>query len=116
MLNKADGVKWLEKRTEEYRSGKSDMKEVVDDFDEVGKLGRGFLSVDKLEEVDIGDDNIRRPTYINANLAPRQREKVREMLREFVDCFIQDYTEMPGLSRELVEHCLPIKPGFRPHR
>ncbi len=23
---------------------------------------------------------------------------------------------MPGLSRELVEHRLPIKPGFRPYK
>jgi hypothetical protein len=26
------------------------------------------------------------------------------------------YTEMPGLSRELIEHRLPIKASFRPYR
>jgi hypothetical protein len=31
-------------------------------------------------------------------------------------CFAWDYTEMPGLSRELVEHRLPIKAGFRPYK
>jgi hypothetical protein len=36
-------------------------------------------------------------------------------LNEFVDCFAWEYTEMSGLSRELVEHRLPIKPGFRPY-
>jgi hypothetical protein len=36
------------------------------------------------------------------------------MLKEFKDCFALDYTEMPGLSRELVEHVLPIKRGFMP--
>jgi hypothetical protein len=38
------------------------------------------------------------------------------MLKEFMDCSTWDYTEMPGLSRELVEHVLPIKRGFRPFK
>jgi hypothetical protein len=33
-----------------------------------------------------------------------------------MDCFAWDYTEMPGLSRELVEHVLPIKRGLRPFK
>jgi hypothetical protein len=68
MLSKEDGFRWLERRTEEYRLGKNDTKEVVDDFDEVGKSGHGFSFVDKLEEVDIGVDGARRPTYIGENL------------------------------------------------
>jgi hypothetical protein len=31
-------------------------------------------------------------------------------------CFAWDYTEMPGLSRELIEHRLPIKADFRPYK
>jgi hypothetical protein len=30
--------------------------------------------------------------------------------------FAWDYTEMPRLGRELVEHRLPIKTGFRPYK
>jgi hypothetical protein len=30
--------------------------------------------------------------------------------------FAWDYTKMPGLTRELVEHWLPIKSGFRPYK
>jgi hypothetical protein len=33
-----------------------------------GKLGRGFMSADKLEEVDIGNGEKPRPTFISANL------------------------------------------------
>jgi hypothetical protein len=33
-----------------------------------GKLGRGFMSADKLEEVDIGSDDKPRLTFIGANL------------------------------------------------
>jgi hypothetical protein len=40
----------------------------VEDLDYVGKLGSRFVSMDELEEADIGDGSIRRPTYVNANL------------------------------------------------
>jgi hypothetical protein len=33
---------------------------------------------------------------------------------KYSDCFAWSYTEMSGLSQELVEHQLPIKSGFRP--
>jgi hypothetical protein len=36
------------------------------------------------------------------------------LLKEYADCFAWDYTEMPGLDRSIVEHRLPLKPGFRP--
>ena len=36
------------------------------------------------------------------------------LLKEYRDCFACDYTEMPGLDRNIVEHWLPLKKGFRP--
>jgi hypothetical protein len=38
------------------------------------------------------------------------------LLIEYSDCFAWSYIEMSDLSRELVEHWLPIKPGFRPFK
>jgi hypothetical protein len=38
------------------------------------------------------------------------------LLKEYSDCFAWNYTEMPILSREIVEHRLPIKSGFRPFK
>jgi hypothetical protein len=35
------------------------------------------------------------------------------LLKEYADCFIWDYTKMPGLDRSIVEHRLPLKSGFR---
>jgi hypothetical protein len=74
------------------------------------------VSIDELEEVDIGNGEKRRPTYINANLTHEHKQRVRQLLMEFVGYFAWEYTEMLGLCRELVEHQLPIKEGFRPHR
>src|SRR5919201_1337019 len=80
------------------------------------KLVRGFMSADKLEEIDVGDSTKSRPMYISANLDPEYKLKLVELLKEFKDCFTWDYTEMPGLDRSIVEHKLPIKPGFRPFK
>ncbi|KAA3452374.1 Transposon Ty3-I Gag-Pol polyprotein [Gossypium australe] len=81
-----------------------------------GKLGRGFVSADKLEEVDIGDGDKPRPTFISANLDPIFKEKLIKLLKEYKDCFAWDYSEMPGLDRSIVEHRLPIKPGYKPYK
>ena len=69
-----------------------------------GKLGRGFTSADKLEEVDVGDGSKPRPMYISANLDPEYKSKLVSLFKEFKDCFAWDYTEMPGLDRSIVEH------------
>jgi hypothetical protein len=39
-----------------------------------GKLGRGFMSADKLEEIDIGEGDERRPAFISANLESSFRD------------------------------------------
>ena len=42
------------------------------------------------------------------------KKELVTLLKQFKDCFAWDYTEMPELDREVVEHRLPIKPKFRP--
>jgi hypothetical protein len=79
-----------------------------------GKLGYGFTSTDELEEVDIGPGDKPRPTFISKKLNPGLREAIILLLKEYADCFAWDYTEMPRLDRIIVEHRLPLKPGFRP--
>jgi hypothetical protein len=85
----------------------------VDLMDE-GKLGYGFTSADELEEIDIGPWDKPRPTFISKKLSLELREPMIMLLKEYADCFAWDYTEMPRLDRSIVEHRLPLKPGFRP--
>jgi len=47
-MNKEDSIKWLQRRTEEYPSGKNDMHETIEDFGDMDKLGQGFSSADPL--------------------------------------------------------------------
>jgi hypothetical protein len=81
-----------------------------------GKLGRGFMSADKLEEVDIGSGEKPRPTFISSNLQSDFRKELIKLLKEYKDCFTWDYSEMPGLDRCIVEHRLSIKPGFKSYK
>jgi hypothetical protein len=90
------------------------MENPIDGTD--GKLGRGFMSADKLEEIDIGDDDKPRPTFISTNLDSDFREKFIKLLKEYKDYFAWDYSEMPGLNRSIVEHRLPFKSGYRPYK
>jgi hypothetical protein len=106
-------LEWLSRRTMEYCSSMDDAIGVVEDLDELGKFGQVFSSMDDLEEIDIGDGVVPRPTYVSAPLDVNQKQEIIELLKVYTYCFSWDYTKMPGLSRELVEHWLPIKAGFR---
>jgi hypothetical protein len=109
-------VEWLQKRVEHYQANKNDMCEAIEEIEDLDKLGPDFMSDDPLEEIDIGDGVTHRPTFVNKNLNADYKNNLVKLLREYIDCFAWNYREMPGLSRDLVEHQLPIKASFRPFK
>ena len=50
----------------------------MDEFLEEGKLGHGFTSADLLEEIDIGDSDRPRPTFISASLDPEYKHELKK--------------------------------------
>jgi hypothetical protein len=56
-------VEWLRRRIEQYRCTTNDMCEVIEDFEDVEKLGKCFSLADPLKEIDIGDRITSRPTF-----------------------------------------------------
>ncbi|MCI80219.1 hypothetical protein A2U01_0101490, partial [Trifolium medium] len=42
---------------------------------------------DLLQEIDIGNGSVKRPTYISANIDPSLKIKLVELLKEYKDCF-----------------------------
>jgi hypothetical protein len=116
MTDGDSNVAWLQQRTMENRDRLRGMSEVIDDFNDVGKLEQEFSSVDELVEINLGKEQPARPTYVNQNLSHDQKGMMCELLEEFQDYFAWDYSEMPGLSRELVEHALPIEHEFMPYK
>jgi hypothetical protein len=61
------------------------MENLIDGTD--GKLGCGFMSADKMEEMDIGNGEKPRPTFISANLDSSFGEELIKLLKEYKDCF-----------------------------
>ncbi|CAL2265472.1 unnamed protein product [Prunus armeniaca] len=71
---------------------------------------------DTLLEINLGTRDNHWPIYINGRMVPKLRAKMEELLKEFKDCFAFVYTEMLGLSRDLVEHDLPTVEDFKPFK
>jgi hypothetical protein len=80
-------VEWLWHRMEQYQSTTNDMCVVIEDFDEVEKLGQGFSSADPLEEIDIVVGITPRLTFVNKNTSLEYRDAIIKLLRDYVDCF-----------------------------
>ncbi|GKV15290.1 hypothetical protein SLEP1_g26087 [Rubroshorea leprosula] len=71
---------------------------------------------DPLEEVNLGTEADPRITFISGSLEPCLHDKIITILHEYKDCFAWDYSEMPGLDKNLVERRLPIRPDFKPFK
>jgi hypothetical protein len=91
-------VEWLKHHVEQYLANKVDACEAIDDFDELDKLGQGFTLTDPLELVDIGDSSMPWPMFIKPNLKANYKVELIALLKEYVNCFAWNYTEMPRLS------------------
>jgi hypothetical protein len=69
---------------------------------------------DPLEEVDLGDDSVKRPTYVSAKIPKEFKDQIVELLKEYKYCFAWDYNEMPDLNRNVVELKLAIRTDKNP--
>ena len=61
------------------------MCEAIEDFGDFDNLGQGFMSADPLENVDIGDGSIPKPTFVNTNLTDDCKADLIKLLKEYVD-------------------------------
>jgi hypothetical protein len=59
MLSRVDSLACLQRCSEEYLDHRVHTSETVDDFDNFGKLGQGFALVDELEEINLGDEDVK---------------------------------------------------------
>jgi hypothetical protein len=84
------------------RSYNSSVGDIIEKFRNLDKLGQGFTSADPLEGIDIGDGKTPRPTFVNKTLESDPRDEMIGLLKEYSDCFAWNYTEMSGLSQEIV--------------
>ena len=86
------------------------------------KNGKEIVGQEQISTYPIRMDDIKEEVQgplIEVNLGtkkdrPEEFNKIMTILKKYKDCFAWDYLELPGLSRKLVEHRLPIKEGFQP--
>ncbi|XP_020081405.1 uncharacterized protein LOC109705053 [Ananas comosus] len=74
----------------------------------------GQATVDKLIEINLGNEEDRRPTYISALLPEEDQDVLKALLMEYKDCFAWTYKEMPGLDPSVAVHKLAISPDVAP--
>ncbi|XP_070040997.1 uncharacterized protein [Nicotiana tomentosiformis] len=91
-----------------------DSQENEDAEDAPPKLEEGVkTTVDALKEVNLGNDEEPRPTYLSALLEVDEENTYIELLKEFKDVFAWSYKEMLGLDPKVVVHHLAVKNGDR---
>ena len=75
-----------------------------------------FKAQDSLIEANLGMEEELKTTKGNGLLAKEDRNRLIDLIKQYKDYFSWNNCEVPGLSRELVEHRLLIKEGFKPHK
>ena len=82
-------------------------EEILEDMEKEAQI----LPKKELEEVNLGaDPGNPKPVFISSQLSAREREKLVELLKKYVDVFAWTYDKMPGLDPRLVVHSLNVNP------
>lgn len=67
---------------------------------------------DPLLEANLGTQD----NFITSLLQEDVKKDLIKLFTSYKDCFFWDYHELPRLDRDLVKHCLLIKPNFKPYQ
>ena len=69
-----------------------------------------------VESVNLGTEEDRKEVKIGANLEPNVKQRMIQMLRDYVEIFAWSYEDMPGLDTDIVVHYLPTKEDSPPEK
>ncbi|CAL9025156.1 unnamed protein product [Prunus brigantina] len=69
-----------------------------------------------LETIVISDDHPDQPVRIGTHLAPTDRTRLLDFLRNNFDCFAWSHADVPGIDPQVITHRLNINPDARPIR
>ena len=97
---------------------KTDFEEDINESDLPLEMLRLLTMEDKqilphqeiIELVNLGADDKKKEVKIGTSLDSSTKKEITDLLREYADIFAQSYQDMPGLSTEIVEHQLLMKP------
>ena len=69
---------------------------------------------EEIEVINLSDGEDKKEVKIGTLLSLSVKEEIVSLLREYANVFTWSYQDMPGLSTEIVEHKLPLKPECKP--
>ena len=64
--------------------------------------------------MNLGTEEDRKEVKIGANLEPSVKQRLIQMLHDYVEIFAWSYEDTPGLDTDIVVHRLPTKEDFPP--
>ena len=88
----------------------------------VGELDRLLLQEERAiqpheelaETVNLGTKEDKKEVKIGANMESSVKQRLIQMMRDYVEIFAWSYEDMPGLDTDIVVHRLPTKEDFPP--
>ncbi|WRX14220.1 Reverse transcriptase domain - like 10 [Theobroma cacao] len=97
-------------------------EEEVDDYSLPPDLSRMLEQEEKeilphqelTEMINLENGEEKKEVKIGTSLSSDERQKLKELLREYVDVFAWSYQDMPGLNTDMVVHKLPLEPDCKP--
>ncbi|EOY03787.1 Uncharacterized protein TCM_018974 [Theobroma cacao] len=67
-----------------------------------------------IEIINLENGEEKKEVKIGTSLSSDERQKLEELLREYVDVFAWSYQDMPSLNTDIVVHKLPLGPNCKP--
>ena len=62
-----------------------------------------------MDTINLGIEEDKREVKVGANLEPSVKERLIQLLHDYVEVFAWSYEDMPGLDTDIVVHRLPTR-------
>jgi len=69
---------------------------------------------EEIEMINRGSENDKKEVKVDTTIKGSERDRLLELLMEYVDVFAWSHQDMPSLDPNIVEHKLPLKPECPP--
>jgi len=69
---------------------------------------------DKVTQINLEDEANPKHIFISESLSPPEKEDLIRLVREYINVFVWNYENMPGLDPQVVMHHLNINPDAKP--
>jgi len=65
-------------------------------------------------QINLGDEANPKNIFISESLSPSEKEDLKHLIREFIDVFVWNYKDMPGLDPHIDMYRLNVNSDAKP--